>query len=67
MNNKSKFIQRTLNSKERLNEVASLLVVAIGRLQIREREEFSKNSLDFSFKSSVTAHYNQKWGDKLNE
>ena len=59
MNNKSKFIPRTLNYKERLNEIASLLVVAIGRLQIREREEYSKNSLDFILKSSVTAHYKQ--------
>jgi hypothetical protein len=55
MNNKYNSIAISLDSRTRLSEVGSLLAVAITRLHAREREGFSKNSLDFSLKSSVTA------------
>ena len=54
MNNKYP-ISRILPPRERLSEVASLLAVAIARLQTKERDKLSENSLDFSLKRSITA------------
>jgi hypothetical protein len=53
--NKHRFIPQPLTSRDRLNEIGSLLCVAVRRLVCREKEKFSKNSLDFSSKRSVTA------------
>ena len=52
MNNKYP-ISRILPPRERLCKTASLLVVAIARLHSREREKFSKDSLDSDLKQSV--------------
>jgi len=57
--NKYKFIPESLTANEHLKETAFLLTVAIRRLVRREREQLSKNSLDFSFKWSVTAGDNK--------
>jgi hypothetical protein len=52
--NKYEFITRPPTSKERLNEIGSLLSVAIRRLYVRENRSTEETPLDFSSKPSVT-------------
>jgi hypothetical protein len=55
--NKFQFITKPITTQNRLNELGSLLDVAIRRLLKREREKQDQKSLDSSLKASVTAVY----------
>ena len=53
--NKFQFITKPITAKNRLNELGSLLDVAVRRLLKRESKKQDQKSLDFSLKWSVTA------------
>lgn len=55
MKNKHNSLVKPFAPRERLSEIGSLLATAIMRLQTKERDRFSKNSLDFGLKQSVTS------------